>query len=124
MAEDGVARNGPVYHIRISGALDAKWAAWFEGLVMTSRAHGETLLSGTVVDQAALHGVLGRIHGLGLPLLLLVRTVCPCPEMDCARHGHCAACAAWRSAHSDLPYCFRAGNEWDKRCGQLYVLAR
>ncbi len=57
-----------IYHIRVKGNLDEKWADWFEGFVMTSRDGGETLLCGAVVDQAALHGVLGKICGLGLSL--------------------------------------------------------
>lgn len=111
-----------ITHIRIKGTLDAKWADWFEGFVMTSRADGETLLSGAGIDQAALHGALGKIHGLGLPLLLVVRSSCPCPETGCPRHGACAACAAWRSSHSRLPSCFRRGSEWDERCRKLREL--
>ena len=71
-------RKTSIYHIRVKGNLDEKWADWFEGFVMTSRDDGETLLTGAVVDQAALHGVLGKIHSLGLPLLLVAQTDCPC----------------------------------------------
>lgn len=59
--------NGNIYHIRVKGSLDEKWADWFEGFAMASRGNGETLLSGAVLDQAALQGVLDRIHSLGLP---------------------------------------------------------
>ena len=62
-----------MYHIRVKGELDAQWSDWFEGFVMASRENGSTLLSGTVADQAALHGVLDKLHSLGLPLLLVYR---------------------------------------------------
>ena len=58
-----------LYEIRIKGHLDDKWADWFEGLTITRADNGETLLRGTVVDQAALHGVIARIRDLGVPLL-------------------------------------------------------
>ena len=59
---------GP-YEIRIMGHLDDRWTDWFEGLTITREASGETLLSGQVADQAALHGILKRVRDLGLPLL-------------------------------------------------------
>ncbi len=65
--------EGSMYHIRIQGNLDPKWVDWFEGLVLTSRGDGETVLVGTVADQAALYGLLAKINTLGLPLLLVVR---------------------------------------------------
>ena len=105
-----------IYHIRAKGELDEKWADWFEGFVITSRENGETLLTGPVVDQAALHGVLDRIHGLGLPLLLVAQTGCPCPKKNCPRRGQCRECAAYHDAKGKLPYCFRTGTRWDKRC--------
>ena len=58
-----------VYEIRLKGHLDAKWADWFDGLTITRLDNGETLLSGPVVDQAALHGVLRKVRDLGLPLV-------------------------------------------------------
>ncbi len=60
------------YEIRLKGHLDDKWADWFEGLTMTREDNGETLLIGTVVDQAALHGVLRKVRDLGLPLLSVI----------------------------------------------------
>jgi hypothetical protein len=57
------------YEIRIKGHLDNRWADWFEGLTITALDNGETLLTGPVVDQAALHGVLRKVRDLGLPLL-------------------------------------------------------
>jgi hypothetical protein len=49
--------------------LDPRWSAWFEGLRITSEQAGQTILAGPVADQAALHGLLGKIRDLGLPLL-------------------------------------------------------
>ena len=58
-----------LYEIRLKGHLDAKWADWFDGLTITRADNGETLLSGPMVDQAALHGVLRKVRDLGLPLV-------------------------------------------------------
>lgn len=57
------------YQIRIKGHLDQQWGAWFEGLTITWEDAGNTLLSGPVVDQAALHGLLRKVRDLGMPLL-------------------------------------------------------
>ncbi len=61
------------YHIKVQGNLDRKWSDWFDGLTITAQGNDETLLSGTVADQAALHGLLAKIRDLGLPLLLVER---------------------------------------------------
>ena len=58
-----------VYQIRIEGHLGREWADWFEGLTLTLEDNGETLLTGPVVDQAALHGLLRKVRDLGIPLL-------------------------------------------------------
>jgi hypothetical protein len=58
-----------VYHIKIEGHLRAQWAEWFEGLHVTLEPDGTTLLSGPVVDQAALYGLLKKVRDLGMPLL-------------------------------------------------------
>jgi hypothetical protein len=58
-----------IYVIRIKGHLDDKWADWFEGLTITLEKDGDTLLTGPVVDQAALHGLLKKVRNLGLPLV-------------------------------------------------------
>lgn len=55
--------------LRIKGHLDDRWADWFEGLTITLEDNGDTLLSGPVVDQAALHGLLKKLRDLGMPLL-------------------------------------------------------
>ena len=62
-----------VYQIVIKGHLDREWSDWFDGLTITLVDNGETILSGPVVDQTALHGVLIKIRDLGLPLLSLTR---------------------------------------------------
>jgi hypothetical protein len=58
-----------LYEIRIKGHLDDRWADWFEGLTITLEDNGDTLLSGPVVDQAALHGLLKKVRDLGMPLV-------------------------------------------------------
>jgi hypothetical protein len=58
-----------VYQIRIKGHLGSQWMDWFEGLIITLEEDGNTLLTGTVIDQAALHGLLKKVRDLGLPLL-------------------------------------------------------
>ena len=58
-----------VYQIRIQGHLGRQWTDWFGGLTITLEDNGETLLTGPVVDQAALHGVLRKVRDVGMPLL-------------------------------------------------------
>ncbi len=62
-----------VYQIRLKGQLGAEWAEWFEGLAVTLEEDGNTLLTGPLADQAALHGLLKKIRDLGMPLI----SVCP-----------------------------------------------
>ena len=61
-----------VYQIRIKGHLGRQWTDWFGGLAITLEDNGETLLTGSVLDQAALHGVLKKVRDLGMPLLSVV----------------------------------------------------
>ena len=61
--------NAKVYEIRLKGHLETRWAKWFDGLTITLEENGNTLLSGPVVDQAALHGLLKKVRDVGLPLL-------------------------------------------------------
>ena len=61
------------YEIRIKGHLDDRWAAWFGDLTLTREDNGETLLTGPVVDQAALHALLRKVRDLGMPLLSVTR---------------------------------------------------
>jgi hypothetical protein len=62
-----------VYQIRIEGHLSRHWTDWFEGLTITLEDNGETLLTGPVVDQAALHGLLKKVRDLAMPLLSVMR---------------------------------------------------
>jgi hypothetical protein len=59
----------PIYQIRIKERLDQRWSAWFGGLTVTHEANGETALTGEVVDQAGLHGLLSKVRDLQLTLL-------------------------------------------------------
>jgi hypothetical protein len=60
-----------IYQIRIEGHLGQQWVDWFEGLTITLEDNGDTLLTGPVIDQAALYGLLKKVRDLGLPLLAL-----------------------------------------------------
>jgi hypothetical protein len=60
------------YEIRLKGQLDDRWSDWFGGLTITLEEDGETLISGPVVDQAALYGLLKKVRDLGLPLVSIV----------------------------------------------------
>ena len=62
-----------IYQIRVQGHLDRKWADWFSGLSITLLDNGETLLTGLVLDQAALHGLLKKVRDVGLPLVAVIR---------------------------------------------------
>jgi hypothetical protein len=70
---EGEAGRPGVYQIRIKGHLGQQWTGWFEGLTITLADNGETVLTGPVVDQAALHGVLRKVRDLGMPLLAVNR---------------------------------------------------
>lgn len=61
------------YEIRVQGHLTDPWADWFEGLTLTLEDNGQTLLSGPVADQAALHGLLRKVRDLAMPLLSVIR---------------------------------------------------
>ncbi len=72
-----------IYQIRIQGRLGPQWADWFGGLQIAPADNGETLLTGPVVDQAALHGILRLVRDLGLPLLAVTR-LHPAPDDNAA----------------------------------------
>jgi hypothetical protein len=58
-----------VYQVRIKGHLAGEWTEWFEGMAISHKENGDTLLTGPVVDQAALYGLLKKVRDLGLPLV-------------------------------------------------------
>jgi hypothetical protein len=62
-----------VYQIKIEGHLGPPWTDWFEGLTITLEDNGHTLLTGPVIDQAALHGLLKKVRDLGTPLVSVIR---------------------------------------------------
>jgi len=62
-----------LYEIRIKGHLAEQWANWFDGLTIALVENGDTLLTGRVVDQAALYGLLRKVRDLGIPLLSVNR---------------------------------------------------
>ena len=66
---DSSPSNAQYYEIRLKGHLEARWVKWFDGLVITLEENGNTLLSGPVADQAALHGLLRKVRDLGMPLV-------------------------------------------------------
>jgi hypothetical protein len=61
-----------VYQIRVKGHLGREWTDWFEGLTITLEENGDTLLTGPVLDQSALHGLLKKVRDLGLPLVSII----------------------------------------------------
>ena len=68
-----VPSQATVYQIRIKGHLGCEWTDWFGGLTITLEENGDTLLTGPVVDQAALYGLLRQVRDLGLPLISVIR---------------------------------------------------
>jgi len=68
-AQSNDASQPTVCQIRIKGHLGAQWTEWFDGLAVIPEEDGNTLLTGPVVDQAALHGILKKVRDLGMPLL-------------------------------------------------------
>ncbi len=75
-------QDGIRYAVRLAGHLHARWAVRFEGMSLTYRDDGTSVLEGEVTDQAALHGVLRTLLGLGLPLVSLTRLDEPEPTTD------------------------------------------
>ena len=69
-----------LYQIRLEGHLSGQWADWFDGMTITLETNGNTLLTGPVMDQAALHGLLKKVRDLGMPLLSLVQA-----DFDCRK---------------------------------------
>jgi len=74
------------YQIKIGGRLSEKWAEWFDGLTITHTEHNETLITGLVVDQAALQGLLKKVRDLGLPLLSVNPVEPTAPDTSATAH--------------------------------------
>jgi hypothetical protein len=62
-----------VYKICVIGQVDADWSEWFDGLTISNTGSGETMISGELVDQAALHGTLNKIRNLNLALISVIK---------------------------------------------------
>lgn len=62
-----------IYHIKVSGDLDPKWEDWFGGFTIVPQTDNTTIMTGTVKDQAALHGIIAKIRDLGLSLISVNR---------------------------------------------------
>lgn len=71
-----------IYQIRLKGYLTDQWSDWFDGLTITLDDNADTLLTGPVVDQAALHGLLKKARDLGLPLISVIQVSPPGDEPD------------------------------------------
>jgi len=72
MAEQNQFDQSNYYYIRLKGKLDPVWEDWFAGFTIT-HVNGDTLLAGTVADQAALHGLFAKIRDLGVPIILVIQ---------------------------------------------------
>ena len=69
MNEGAHERERKTYEIRLLGHLEPRWGAWFDGMSLSHGSDGTTVIRGSVMDQAALHGLLKRVGDLGLPLI-------------------------------------------------------
>jgi hypothetical protein len=72
----------PIYEIRVQGRLDQRWSTWFDGLTISYEGEDITLLRGSLVDEAALHGALIKVRDLALPLLAVNRVAAPGPDLS------------------------------------------
>lgn len=72
---DEQPRQAPswIYQIQVEGHLNLTWSAWFEELTLTHEVDGSTIVTGNIVDQATLHGVLNKVRDLGLTLISVQR---------------------------------------------------
>jgi hypothetical protein len=85
MSNDPNASMAPgtpaVYQIKIQGHLGCQWSDWFDGLTIALEEDGYTVLTGSVVDQAALYGLLNKVRDLGAPLVSVMRVEAPQPDI-------------------------------------------
>ena len=75
-----------LYQIRVRGHLESRWAAWFDGMSLTHEPDGTTNISGPVVDQAALHGLLHTLRDTGLPLVSVTQVEADRPGVPSIDH--------------------------------------
>jgi hypothetical protein len=88
MSESSTGHHNPGrYEIRLKGHLDARWAAWFDGLSLTNESDGSTLIHGHVADQAALHGLLQKVRDVGLPLVSVTQVEPDQPTVSTTEAG-------------------------------------
>lgn len=71
-----------IYQIRVEGHLGRQWASWFGGLALTPESNGDTTLTGPIVDQAALYGLLKKLRDLGIPLVAVGRIEPECLKLS------------------------------------------
>ena len=96
-----------VYQIRIKGHLGRQWTDWFGDLTITLEDNGETLLTGSVVDQAALHGLLKKVRDVAMPLLSVIRVTPGQTEASAVNETHHSRSTKRREKNED--------NEQDRR---------
>jgi hypothetical protein len=75
------SRDHGRFEIRIEGHLEPRWVAWFDGMTLTAEDGGITCIHGTVVDQAALHGLLQKLRDVGLPLISVIHAEPDQPDL-------------------------------------------
>ena len=88
MAGERNEHPGEWYEIKLDGHLDERWLDWFEGFSFSHRSDGTTSLTGPVVDQAALHGVLKKLRDLGIPIVSFARVDPNNPHTDSCVGGN------------------------------------
>ena len=82
----GQGHEPPLYRIRVRGHLESRWAAWFNGMSLSCEPDGTTNISGPIVDQAALHGLLHTLRGTGLPLVSVTQVEPDRPDVPPIDH--------------------------------------
>jgi hypothetical protein len=85
-----------IYEIRVRGHLESRWAAWFDGMTLTRESDGTTTISGPVVDQAALHGLLATLRDTGLPLVSVTQAAPDVPDVPPIDHRSAEGEPTWR----------------------------
>ncbi len=86
MSNEAKSEGAGQYEIRLEGHLHARWTRWFDGLQLSDQPDGTTVLSGSVADQSALHGLLQKIRDTGLPLVSVTRVSDPVADHSAPAH--------------------------------------